>query len=172
MDWGKLITDNFDKLLVIVSTILGGILGGGITYFVQAKLQERQRVWSLDDQRREWKRSQIKIISEQTNALAAEFFKREWSLEESAFEMTLAEFIVKVDTSFDTELDNIIHQSWIPRLTKVLGGKKEERNKMLKEFKEANFMLQSRVNKLVEETYSTPPSLFQLLTKHFQTKRK
>jgi len=67
MDWAKLVSDNFAAIAALVGVLVGAVG----TYVVQSRLQERQRKWALDDQRRKWKRQQLMNVTQQMKKFAS-----------------------------------------------------------------------------------------------------
>ncbi len=131
---------------------VGILIGLFSSYFLQAL----QRKWGHDDQKHEWRRGQLKLISEKTNAFAGDFVKNNLSGEEPGYSNDAwAELFTKIDVSFDEELNQIYYRNWMPAIINVLEAKRgsEQRSEMLHKFRETNFIMQSRINKLIEETY-------------------
>jgi hypothetical protein len=179
MNWGKLIADNFDKVLVIIGTLLGGVLGGGITYFVQSRLQGRQRRWALDDQRREWRREQYENLRDQVAAITSLVWN--YSLRLMREEEDINEYTklwAQLDTSaflFDNEVLDILYSQWkanVNSLWRTANKMSPEDNVKHRE-KVISYgrALQTYINEIVEETYAPSHSLAQRIIKRLTPKR-
>jgi hypothetical protein len=55
MDWTTFFSTNSSALIGLIGVVVGVILGAIPTFILQAK----HRQWTLDDQRREWKRQRL-----------------------------------------------------------------------------------------------------------------
>jgi hypothetical protein len=176
MNWGKLIADNFDKVLVLVSTLLGGVLGGGITYFVQSRLQERQRRWALDDQRRQWRRDQLfelsSVLENVTTSTLRASINPEGKVSPEDFPLW-AELAAKADYHVDDQI-NELFRSLIVAINNqsdaVRSGDEKRIAGNSAELRSALTALRRRFDQLIEETYSPPPSLLQRILKRLTPK--
>jgi hypothetical protein len=178
MDWGKLIADNFDKVLVIIGTLLGGVLGGGITYFVQSRLQGRQREWALDDQRRQWRRTRLESLATKVTEIVEPigfYSTKEYKdFDINSVIKTVIEIGILKSAIYDDELEQISTE-----FGKLLSGfirassdnSHLEIHSSIAEVQNAAIKLRHRIDQLIVKTYGPPPSLLQRIIKRLTPKR-
>jgi hypothetical protein len=180
MDWGKLITDNFDKVLIFLSGVTGVILGGGITFFVQSWLQDRKRRWALDDQKRIRRRKQLENLQKQHIQAFVPIIQKNIlgysSMSDKElfdFEAALGQLMaIRGGWGFDIELDNL-YNNLLREIWNLQTELEVEQSYQVdeKEIYLSHYKILDRINKLIEETYAPPPSLFQRIIKRLTPKR-
>lgn len=155
MDWQKILTDNFGAILAIAGTLSGVAIG----YWGQSVHDKKQREWSLDDQRRQWKRDQLIELRNQFNnitAIFAEFDSRSEPIPEKYLNNIIQEtsrFRVKLSQPIEDEnLRNLVSKEYFD-LFQTKEGEEIDSQKILSGLRILNMKTQFRIEYLIQQTY-------------------
>lgn len=136
----------------ISMALLGVIIGGGVAYLNQSRLQKQQREWDLDDKNRLWKRERIEKHLERSKEFLSRLHQVAIVFSESQLEDILKEisieygrFISDISIVADTEIVDILNEF------KEVSSKTEDKEfRLLKKYL---VKVIDRLSSMLEDTY-------------------
>lgn len=160
MDWGKFLTDNIAVVAGMIGVILGSIVGGGITYYVQHSLLKTQRNWDLDDRRRNRDRELLITIAEKLSELMTAI-ENPIQLNLQGFDYNsiskiLPELGILRSTIQDSELENLFKElgKSLSNFQKLDDGLPYQNEDARLEALNISLQIKHRVQILIDDTYN------------------